>query len=380
MRRIPELDSIRGFAAVLILAYHLWTESVYFGWAAVNLFFVLSGYLITAIILRENRWPNFLLRFYARRSLRIWPIYYLTLAIVVAVALVRGGQGLDGLPYYLLYLQNVPHYYSGAVPKFPLSFFHTWTLAAEEQFYMIWPLMIALLGRAAVVPACLACLAAATASRIAGFDDYLLLTNCDGFACGGLLAVLLADPGRVGVARAGLRLAAVPLVALMVLVNFNLRGISPMIRRSLGLSQVAWQSLAEAGTNLFFMVAIGLIVLGSGRAALGWLRHRSLTHLGAISYGVYLYHWPIFLAVDAAAASLALPTAWWHAPVKVGLTFAAASLSWRFIEQPTLALKSRFDYRQGPARVASAVVEAGAGPEGDVAGAVAGALCRPESA
>ena len=271
---------------------------------------------------------------------------------MVAVTLTKpGGVGrLEGLPYYLAYLQNVPRYYSASSPRFPSWFFHTWTLAIEEQFYILWPFLVSMLGRAGVLPICVACLGLATWARVAGFDDYLLLTNCDGFACGGLLALILADPARDRAARAGLRVALVPLSGLMVLANFNLRGLTPAFRRAVGLvSQAAWQSVMEAATNLFFMVAVGLIVLGSGRPSQAWLRHRAWVYLGAISYGVYLYHYPIYAAVDALAARYQVSTDWWHATVKVGLTIAAAMLSWRYVERPILALKSRFDYAKAPA-------------------------------
>ena len=114
MRRIAELDGLRGLAAVLIVAYHLFRDYPPGFWAAVDLFFVLSGYLITAIVLRHACSWRFLLAFYARRGLRIWPIYYLVILILVLGVGRRGD--LVALPYYLTYTQQFPHYWGGAMP------------------------------------------------------------------------------------------------------------------------------------------------------------------------------------------------------------------------------------------------------------------------
>ena len=104
MKRIPELDGLRGIAAVAIVLYHLWFLDIVMMGTAVNLFFVLSGYLITAIILRNGHSEGFLKNFYMRRGLRIWPIYYLTLFLLVAArAWLPQPGSLAGLPYYLTY-------------------------------------------------------------------------------------------------------------------------------------------------------------------------------------------------------------------------------------------------------------------------------------
>src|SRR5262249_10417329 len=121
MRRVPELDGLRGFAGILVVAHHLWPEVLFFGWAAVDLFFVLSGYLITRIIL-ENGGPGFLWTFYARRSLRIWPIYYISILVLLTCTQPEPGA----VPFYLLYIQNIPHYWGGHMPVWH-EFVHSWT-------------------------------------------------------------------------------------------------------------------------------------------------------------------------------------------------------------------------------------------------------------
>lgn len=109
MRRIPELDGLRGLAALLVVGQHFWPDTFCFGWAAVDLFFVLSGYLITNVILDNGGGPGFLLKFYARRNLRIWPIYYLTILTMVTCT----HPELGAVPYHLFYLQNIPSNWGG---------------------------------------------------------------------------------------------------------------------------------------------------------------------------------------------------------------------------------------------------------------------------
>ncbi len=150
MPRIKELDSVRGLAALAIVFFHLWFPQVVVLGLGVNLFFVLSGYLITTIILGHTLNPRFLISFYARRGLRIWPIYYLSLAgLVLLFQLLPLSGDLSEWPSYLTYIQGLSHYWSGREPTFPLAFQHTWSLAIEEQFYLFWPMLIGLVGRRA---------------------------------------------------------------------------------------------------------------------------------------------------------------------------------------------------------------------------------------
>ena len=197
MQRVKELDSIRGLAALTIVIYHLWFPTVGVFGLAVDLFFVLSGYLITTIILDNALTEGFLVSFYVRRSLRIWPVYYLTLLAVVLInALLPVSENLGDLPFYLTYTQELAHCCMGREPSFPLAFRHTWSLAIEEQFYILWPVMIWIGGRRALFTMALGSIALAVISRACGVNHFILLTRCDGLALGGLLAGLIG--GRPG--------------------------------------------------------------------------------------------------------------------------------------------------------------------------------------
>src|SRR5262249_22237213 len=154
---------------------------------SVDLFFILSGFLITTIILEHANEGGFLWNFYARRSLRIWPIYYLTLlAFAVSFPVWSSQPSMEWLPFYLTYTQNIQHYWFGGASD-PECLVHLWTLAIEEQFYLIWPLMLLLLGRRWLIPLCLALMAMSAMARWAGFHEKILIARCDGFAMGAVL-------------------------------------------------------------------------------------------------------------------------------------------------------------------------------------------------
>ena len=346
MRRIPELDALRGLAALAILTFHLNPPAFPLGWTGVDLFFVLSGYLITGIILRHGGTKGFLSRFYARRGLRIWPIYYLTLLLLVAInPYLPRPESLKAVPYYLTYTQNLPAYWTYRAPSMP-AFDHTWTLALEEQFYLIWPAMILLIGPKRVVPTCVAVIALGASAREPGmiswspFSERILLARCDGFALGGLLAALETrlEPRRFSAVSAGaLALSS----AYMAWGYFSL---SPPRGSFFGLPTPARPSLTILAVGVFYFGVVGLVTANAGRRGLAPLRSRALGYLGRISYGLYLYHVPIFWLIDDGRIPYEVP--WSTRLVKVGITLAAAVATWHLIEAPILRLKDRFSYRE----------------------------------
>jgi peptidoglycan/LPS O-acetylase OafA/YrhL len=357
MRRLPELDGLRGLAALTIVAYHYRPQTFFFGWAAVDLFFVLSGYLITSIILHHEPSPQWFRAFYARRILRIWPIYYLTLFALLAVTpLMSQTVRLDALPYYLTFTQNIQHYWFGALPPFTPKFAHTWTLAIEEQFYLFWPLLVMVAGRKRLAPLCLGLVVVAAAGRALGFDSWLLLTRCDGFGLGALLAVIFcagALPFSSRPARTGILAAAVVTGASVLAAGAMVHGphslLSPV--------RPPWPSATLLAINLAFCGCVGLSINYAGSRALKPLRSRVLCYLGKVSYGLYLYHTIVFWLVDRIAARIGVEPSPMLGAVKLLGGFAAAAASWHFIERPILALKERFPYRAegGPASASTKI-------------------------
>jgi peptidoglycan/LPS O-acetylase OafA/YrhL len=345
--RVAELDSLRGMAAVAILVFHARASWLPGGWAAVDLFFVLSGYLITSIIIRDGGTPGFLRNFYIRRGLRTWPIYYLVIALLVALSpvLVRRFDWA-GLSFALTYTQGLPRLWSGAGGRFTVYLGHTWSLAVEEQFYLLWPAMVLLAGRRRLPVLALVCAGGSVLARSRGILEDSLLSRADGLALGGWLAAY-----RLGVRPSAGRSRAIPasvvtllpaLVACLVLGVLSSRG---------GLGPNGghrdYPGLTGLAFNLLWLGLIDLVLTHAGRPGMWLLRLRPLRYLGAISYGLYLYHLPLMLiAVDIASRLGYSGDIFAVRLLAVLASIPIAGLSWRYIERPLLNLKRRYPYRR----------------------------------
>ncbi|MDR3638009.1 MAG: acyltransferase [Isosphaeraceae bacterium] len=341
MRRIAEFDGVRGLAAVAVVAYHIFMSRLPWGWAAVDVFFVLSGFLITGIVLEHGRSPGFLWAFYMRRGLRIWPIYYLLL-LIMAVCWVDDAQAI---PYYLTYTQRLPYYWGGEMPPWT-AMGHTWTLAMEEQFYLIWPALVLLAGKRWTGPLALALAVGSILARLAGFHHMILAGRCDGFAFGGLLAALVADADveharqRVLAWACGAGAIAVGLIIALGCVGCLVDSNGPYGFR--------WH-VTTATIASFSGVA--LVAVNTGHRSLVLLRTPFVVYLGSISYGLYLYQYPILMSSEALRKLLGVgpgPILW---STEVLLTAAAAVVSWHLIEKPILRLKDFVPYRSPHARM-----------------------------
>lgn len=348
MRRIPELDSLRGLAAMAVVLYHLRFDGYPILGSSVDLFFVLSGYLITRIILEESGRSGFFGVFYTRRMLRIFPVYYLALALVVLTNHWRfTPEPLAGLWRYLTYTQFLEGYWTAPAEQFSRWFLHSWTLALEEQFYLVWPLAVVLLGRRGVLRIALPLVGLAAFLRARGVLQHLLFTRCDGLVMGAVLAALLVDEawprlhpialrrGCLGAWLAGMciRTAMVWLLP----AAFEL-GAGTHWPRTVNSLIVTSQCLAYAGF-------VGLVVLSTGAWWLAPLRRARLRYIGTISYGIYVYHPLVMgLASNFQIQVLGWKNHWQLDVVKFGLALAAAALSWHVFESPILKLKNRVRY------------------------------------
>ncbi len=349
MKRVPELDALRGLAALFVAMFHLNLTSTpifQIGWSGVDVFFLLSGYLITTIILKNGDKPGFLLNFYMRRSLRIWPIYYLTLIFLAIMhSLFMKNARLDGLWLYLLYLQNVPLYWNSAMPPLDMHMFHTWTLAVEEQFYLIWPFLLTYFGRRGLIPISLVTIAVALAMRSVGYPNILLLTRCDSLALGSLLSLVFIDPqwsernaSRIrGLFGLGL------VVSLSVAAGeWYISGVCPFVE------PLRYPAHQLFNIEIIFLCMLGVILTLVGKPILAPLRMRWLVGLGTISYGFYLYHTIIFVFSVSIFLRLGWPEPWWFNIMRLSLAILAATLSWFLVEKPILRLKDRFKYDPAP--------------------------------
>jgi peptidoglycan/LPS O-acetylase OafA/YrhL len=352
MHRVKELDSLRGLAALTIVLFHLWFQRYGILGSSVDLFFVLSGYLITKIILSNTLTSHFLITFYIRRGLRIWPIYYLLLLVLVVVlpALPSAGT-LDDLPYFLTFTQEIARFKTTSPPTFPSAFRHTWSLAIEEQFYLLWPPLVWWLGRKGLPLLSLSLVTLSAAARCCDLSAFILITHCDGLALGGLLAGLLSGATPAVETRRGavrllwvLGLGAAALLAATIVFPACLDQAWPAAA-----PDVFERTFKPFFLNLIFFALVGLTVLHANGPRLRYLRDPRLVYLGSISYGLYLYHHFIFEICKYYENAFMLSPGLFGDLVKLLASILLAMLSWKFIERPILSLKDRFRYQRAAA-------------------------------
>ena len=348
-RYMPGLDGLRALAVLAVIAYH-----EQFGWApggllGVGVFFTLSGYLITDLLL--GQWARSgglnLGDFWLRRARRLLPALFVMLAVVTAwitvvspsrLASLRGavaGAATYSSNWYYIYTHN--SYFARFAPPGPFD--HLWSLAVEEQFYLVWPwLLLAgvffLRGRrpSAVRWLALPTLALAAASAVAmlmlyhpGYDPTRIYEGSDTRACGLLIGAALA---MVWPSVRTARTALWKRVALDGAGFAGLAVIGLMIWRVGQYSAFTYQgglvllSVATAG-----VVAAAACPGGLVGAALGW---KPLRWIGVRSYGIYLWHYPVIILTTPANSAEDLP----RAALQIAASIGIAALSWRFVEEP----------------------------------------------
>lgn len=371
--RIPELDGVRGMAMMLVIVWHYFAVTVQtqpgslaaYGmkmfsltWAGVDLFFVLSGFLIGGILLDNRTAPNYLKAFYVRRFCRIFPLYYLMLglfAVAVAAGWARKGGGFawlfgDSLPIwsYATYLQNftmVNH--AGMGPNWMGM---SWSLAVEEQFYLLLPFVIRL-APVRALPWLFAILAAgAPVIRVAlyltqsskGLPGYVLLPGrWDALFLGALGAWALRQPG----VRKWL-CDRLNWIRLVVLSSGFL--VLALLARSQGIGSLG---MTAGGHTVLAVLSLGLVLLSllskEGVVATVF-RHPGLMWLGTVSYGVYLFHQPVHGLMHVAFRNQAPRIAGWAdvgvTLLALGCTLGLAVVSWRWFERPIVQLGQRVKY------------------------------------
>jgi len=298
----PALDGLRGFAILGVLLQHNFSflPVPKFGWVGVDLFFVLSGFLITEILLQTKEQKNFLPNFYIRRILRIFPLYYGSLILFFSFAPLIS-QFKDQYSYYSAnqgmlwtYLQNWLYI---AKPKLDnhTVFSHYWSLSVEEQFYLVWPLIILACNKTSrLVFLIYVALFGSILFRLLtwsylgnGDTNFLLqyMTRIDGLCVGSLIAVWRSGFGD-GVNKKLLRLG-ITFLSLHVAAFLISKTIFPNIPHFtiFGYSTIA----------ISFGILLNILIEKRNRLTKFLFESRSIKSLGKISYGVYIYHWPIFV-------------------------------------------------------------------------------------
>ena len=359
--RMPELDTLRGIAVSLVVCYHsfgfaytihglsgipkLLVALTLPGWAGVNLFFVLSGFLITGILLDTKTRPDYYRRFYVRRALRILPLYYAVLVLLLVLArtgLVERRASWSFLALSAVYLANVTD-----LLGVPMQYGVLWSLAVEEHFYLLWPGLVRSFSRRNVI-VCAAgvgvlCLLLRMLYYVFGFaaGGYTWL-SADGLALGAILAAVARSPQQARQRVSQITVAA--LVAGLALFAVGAPFGIFLARHFLGMT------FRETALDLLCAGVVGVtLLLGTSR----WqavVNRPWLQFLGKISYGVYLTHMLIFEVVVHFLGRLwpVLPPAETHFSVMVlrfaisgSLTLALMSLSRRYFEEPFLSMKDR---------------------------------------
>ncbi|MGE3173932.1 MAG: acyltransferase family protein [Planctomycetota bacterium] len=364
--RLLALDGVRGVAILLVLLVHaarvpegaqmpgvlsatdyIASNVLAYGWAGVDLFFVLSGYLITGILLRQRDDPHYFRNFYARRVLRIFPLYY---AVVLVRLFVVPGmehptwEAVACLTFWSnLWYGSLP----GDAASDPVLGV-TWSLAIEEQFYLLWPLLVYVTSRRVLASICWALIVGALGLRIAmslGDAHWLklwLYTPCrvDTLAVGALVAVVGAE--RVPWPRWIALLAAAEL-GVMVL-PYGTGAFEPRMQ--------------VAGYTLHAVLGGAVVVLALRNGLLArLLEARVLRAFGRYSYAIYLLHIPIVEGLGrlllrhdaplplrplAEATGHYLPATLAFAAICIGVAFLAGLLSWHALEKHVLSLRRLF--------------------------------------
>ena len=326
-------------------------------WSFVDLFFVLSGFLITGILLRLETWDPINLRnFWVRRILRIWPVYYLTLVGVLALWFawqLRHDQPLTGFNGYresVVFLQ----YLIGDYATLPAGvnylwwFGHSWSLAVEEQFYLVWPLLLwAVRHRPAFGVALLASFLIGVVwfRATSHMPDYLLLTRADGLVFGSLIAVLMDARARGAIpdalATVGCRIPWHGLLAAAALLFPYLRA---------GYTGTSGATHGGEQLPLLFALAYGSLVgllLGGQLPRLARMLSwwRPLVYLGSLSYAIYMFHLPVQKLLDQFYNAGHIPHRWMVEIVFWTVVIAASAASRVLLENPAERAKKRFPLR-----------------------------------
>jgi peptidoglycan/LPS O-acetylase OafA/YrhL len=352
---MPELDTIRGLAVLGVLFLHgfgwqygalhfshpanLFLAATVPGSLGVDLFFVLSGFLITGILLDSRQDPRYYARFYTRRALRILPVYYLLLLILLAVH----SSSLRFVALSFIYMANMTDIFGVSCDYGPL-----WSLAVEEHYYLLWPMVVRNVNRARLAIVCLGMIILIPILRLVCFNlgwvgnlnGYTWFV-ADGLATGSIVAISL----RMWQSRRfGARLCT------SLLLSSTILGVAG---RPFGIATrelAMGAALQQTTINLFFAGVLLLFLLLGTSSLRRQVNNRTLQFFGYISYGLYLDHVLAFRMYDRIVRSYwpALLPASYHFGLVVlkftiagGAAVGAAYLSRRYVEEWFLQLKDR---------------------------------------
>jgi peptidoglycan/LPS O-acetylase OafA/YrhL len=378
--RVPALDGLRGIAILLVVVFHhtlmrqetlfdrIYVNLARLGWTGVDLFFVLSGFLITGLLYDTRSGPHYYRTFYVRRVLRIFPLYYLFLVYVLHIApalwpdtplaeMARRAMAERSEAWYWLYLQNLPFALDGTLGHPNLAV--TWSLAIEEQFYLLWPLVIASGSRRSLMWTTGALMIAAPAIRVAlvaggahWVTPYVLpFARMDALAAGAFVALAMrGGPEAASRLRAAARIVAAAAAAALLAIWY--------LEDPLDNGDQTEPLMLTAGCSVLAIgfAAVVAIVAGAptDSPAARVLGSRPLRALGRYSYALYLFHVPIrrwirdeYFPVAEFPTLLGspFPGQLLFYLVATGPALLLAWVSWHVYEKQWLKLTRFFPYR-----------------------------------
>ena len=341
----PSLNGIRAICALMVVKVHVsWMidgepQMIEWGFLGVDMFFAISGFLIVTLLLRERDANGriSLKQFYIRRTLRIFPIYYLLIALLFVIAMVSYPHSTKtwefykwSFPIFLVYLQDI-------VPVSMGLLFHTWSLAMEEQFYLIWPSVERFVRRAWIVPLLLVLLALNQMCNFGVFEHAIVSIYGPGGPMRPMLLITFT-PILLGVLAAHAMHHPQTGQALCRLLGN--RWMPPLL---LSLAMLACQyshglrGITYPTVHVLFCLALLAMVINPHGIFSRTLQSRVMSYLGSISYGLYLYHtfviWTLQKVCDWRHLVLTpMQQFFVVAPVAIGV----AALSFRFFETPIM--------------------------------------------
>jgi peptidoglycan/LPS O-acetylase OafA/YrhL len=377
--RIAALDGLRGMAILLVLLHNdggvsggltnlalkLYASLVTApGWWGVQLFFALSGFLITRILLESKGARGYFSRFYMRRALRIFPLYYVAVALVFfAVPHTTALEpitetGTRSSFWYWTYLANWIQPFGGLVPTFG----HFWSLAVEEQFYLLWPALVLMVSERSLAIVCSSIAVAALVIRFSLFSIFeptlagsaayhFTISRCDSLALGALVAIIARNPRMLSTALRWIWPVMVTVLVAIGVLYVRQHGLEP-----------SDLPVVTFGQTLFAVLSAALVLVcatpretGATRKLTRALSVRWLRSVGKYSYAIYIFHVPMnrlarpifdpILSTGGSYVRLAE-----HLAYVIGIfacCYLAAVISWYVIEQPFLSLKRFFPLPRG---------------------------------
>jgi len=358
-KHIPAIDGLRGLAVVMVVIFHAFqVEAVpagaiprmlymgtRLGQTGVDLFFVLSGFLITGILVDAKGSPRYFINFYGRRTVRIFPLYYSVLIAVLLILPALFGVRLSGnvAPAWLwTYTANVPLSFGGDGGAIA----HFWTLAIEEQFYLVWPAVVFFASRRALFKICVggilgALIARIVAEAVGASSSTFTLCRVDSLTTGGLLALLLRGPLKLVDAR---RYALAVCLALPL-------AAAPLYLLNSGHGSHWVQVVKFTLHAALFGALLVLAVTSSVDTTIGRIfNSATLRMVGKYSYGIYVYqafviHTSVSMLTTDRLRLLGITDAgavWVRVTTILLVSYLAAWISWHAMEKHFIRLKRYF--------------------------------------